>query len=151
MIWSTTTWERLHCCHGAILAEEIEPTNIFQAQFKPCLVTMERLTSDASTRNGLSWALTKSSEDRALDERLLAETREELECSWAEGAKRKHGRVKRVLGSLYFFLPWRQLVCEKGLRWNRHEIYTATCQSLQPTFYTEVKRVVLHGENCHPP
>ena len=39
-------------------------------------------------------------------------------------------------------------MCQKGLRRNRHEIYTATCQSLQPTFYTEVKRVVLHGENC---
>ena len=71
--------------NGATSAGEIEQTNIFQTQFKPCLVTMEQLTSDASRRNEFILSLTKNPGDLALDERLLAETREELECGWAEG------------------------------------------------------------------
>ena len=70
---------------GATLAGEVEQTSIFQAQFKPCLVTREQLESDALRRNELILSLTKSSGDRALDEQLLAETREELSCGWAEG------------------------------------------------------------------
>ncbi len=70
---------------GATLAGEIEPTGIFQAQFKPCLITMEQLQKDAVRRNDFILNLTKSSGDRELDERLLSETREELECGWAEG------------------------------------------------------------------
>ena len=70
---------------SATLAGEVEETSIFQAQFKPCLVTMEQLESDALRRCELILSLTKSSGDRALDEQLLAETREELSCGWAEG------------------------------------------------------------------
>ncbi len=70
---------------GATLAGEIEQTDIFQAQFKPCLITMEQLQRDAARRNEFILGLTKSSGDRELDERLLSETREELECGWAEG------------------------------------------------------------------
>ena len=71
--------------NGATLAGEIEQTNIFQAQFKPCLVTMEQLESDALRRNEFFLSLTESSGDRALNEQLLAETKEELSCGWAEG------------------------------------------------------------------
>ena len=70
---------------GATLAGEIEQTGIFQAQFKPCLITMDQLQEDSVRRNEFILSLTKSSGDRALDEKLLEETREELECGWAEG------------------------------------------------------------------
>lgn len=67
--------------HGATLAGEIEQTTIFQAQFKPCLVTfMKQPTNDASRRNEFILSLTESSEDRALDELLQS-----AECrSWME-------------------------------------------------------------------
>ena len=48
-------------------------------------MTMEQLQKDAARRNEFILGLTKSSGDRSLDERLLAETREELECGWSEG------------------------------------------------------------------
>ena len=70
---------------GATLAGEVERTNVFQEQFKPCLVTMEQLENDASRRNEFILGLTKSSGDRLLDEQLLAATKEELSCGWAEG------------------------------------------------------------------
>ena len=70
---------------GATLAGEVERTNVFQEQFKPCLVTMEQLENDASRRNEFILGLTKSSGDRLLDEQLLAATKEELLCGWAEG------------------------------------------------------------------
>ena len=81
---------------GATLAGEIEQTGIFQAQFKPCLITMDQLQDESVRRNEFILSLTKSSGDRQLDERLLAETREELECGWAEGP------------CLLTFQPWRQ-------------------------------------------
>ena len=65
---------------GATLACEIEQTKIFQAQFKLCLITIE-----SERRNDFILNLTKSSGELQLDEKLLAETREELECGWAEG------------------------------------------------------------------
>ena len=70
---------------GATLAGEIEHTEIFQSQFKPCLITMQQLEEDAVRRNDFILNLTKSSGDRCLDEQLLNETREELSCGWAEG------------------------------------------------------------------
>ena len=70
---------------GATLAGEIEQTGIFQAQFKPCLITMDQLQDESVRRNEFILSLTKSSGDRLLDEKLLEETREELECGWAEG------------------------------------------------------------------
>ncbi len=69
----------------ATLAGEVEQTNVFQAQSKPCLMTMEQLQKDAARRNDIILGLTKSSGDRILDQRLLDETKEELECGWAEG------------------------------------------------------------------
>ncbi len=36
---------------GATLTGEVEETKIFQAQFRPCLVTMEQLQKDAPRRN----------------------------------------------------------------------------------------------------
>ena len=71
--------------NGAALAGEVEQTSIFQAQFKPCLVTMEQLENDAPRRNEFILSLTKSSGDSALDEQLLLETKEELSCGWVEG------------------------------------------------------------------
>ena len=70
---------------GATLAGEIEHTEIFQSQFKPCLITMQQLEQDLVRRNDFILNLTKSSGDRCLDEQLLSETREELSCGWAEG------------------------------------------------------------------
>ena len=70
---------------GATLAGEIEQTGIFQAQFKPCLITMDQLQDESVRRNEFILSLTKSSGDRVLDEMLLEETREELECGWVEG------------------------------------------------------------------
>ena len=69
----------------ATLAGEVEQTNVFHAQSKPCLMTMEQLQKDAARRNDIILGLTKSSGDRILDQRLLDETKEELECGWAEG------------------------------------------------------------------
>ena len=70
---------------GATLAGEVEQTDIFPAQFQLCLMTMEQLQKDAARRNDFILGLTKSSRDRSLDERLLAEIKEELDCGWAEG------------------------------------------------------------------
>ena len=70
---------------GATLAGEIEHTEIFQSQFKPCLITMQQLEDDSVRRNHFILNLTKSSGDRSLDKPLLNETREELSCGWAEG------------------------------------------------------------------
>ena len=55
------------------------------SKLKPCRVTMEQLENDAPRRNEFIINLTKSSGDRALDEQLLLETKEELSCGWAEG------------------------------------------------------------------
>ncbi len=70
---------------GATLAGEIEHTDIFESQFKPCLITMQQMEEDSMRRNDFILNLTKSSGDRCLDEQLLSETREELSCGWAEG------------------------------------------------------------------
>ena len=59
--------------------------SVKKIKFKPCLMTMEQLQRDAARRNEFILGLTMSSGDRSLDERLLAETREELERGWAEG------------------------------------------------------------------
>ena len=63
----------------------MEQTDIFQAQLQLCLMTMEQLQKDAARRNDFILGLTKSSGDRSLDERLLAEIKEELDCGRAEG------------------------------------------------------------------
>ena len=60
---------------GATLAGEIEPTQVFQSQFKPCLITMDQLQQDSDRRNDFILGLTKSSGDESLDRQLLAETR----------------------------------------------------------------------------
>ena len=82
---------------GATLAGEIEQTKIFQAQFKPCLIAMEQLQVESERRNDFILNLTKSSGEPQLDEKLLAETKEELECGWAEGpvlrSSLEHGAI----------------------------------------------------------
>jgi len=66
---------------GATLAGAIEQTKIFQVQLKPCL---EQLQLESERRNDFILNLTKSSGEVQLDEKLVAETKEELECGWAE-------------------------------------------------------------------
>ena len=70
---------------GATLAGEIEQTKIFQAQFKLCLIILEQLQLESERRNDFILNLTKSSGELQLDEKLLAETKEALECGWAVG------------------------------------------------------------------
>lgn len=50
------------------------------------MITMEQLQKDASRRNDFILGFSIIPEyNRELDERLLTEAREELECGWAEG------------------------------------------------------------------
>ena len=70
---------------GSTLAGEVEKSDIFQSQYKPCLMTMNQLCQDAHRRNQLILQLTKSSGDVTLDEQMLNETELELEKGWAEG------------------------------------------------------------------
>lgn len=65
---------------GSTLAGEIEQTENFSGT-----VTMEQLQHDGIRRNGFILNLTKTSGDKELDAKLVAETREELECGWAVG------------------------------------------------------------------
>ena len=70
---------------GATLAGEVERCDIFERQFKPCLLTVEQLEAGAARRNQAIMAMTTSSGDADLDSRLLAETQEEIERGWARG------------------------------------------------------------------
>ena len=70
---------------GATLAGEVESCDIFERQFKPCLLTVEQLEAGAARRNQAIMAMTASSGDADLDKRLLAETLEEVERGWARG------------------------------------------------------------------
>ena len=75
---------------GATLAGEIEKCGIFEQQFKPCLMTVEQLEYGANRRNQAVLAMTTSSGDADLDQRVLSETQEELAKGWARGPYKLH-------------------------------------------------------------
>jgi hypothetical protein len=70
---------------GSTLAGEIDSSSMFQPSFKPCITTVQQLESQAEMRNKLVMRMTRSSGDKALDEAVLRETREEIACGWADG------------------------------------------------------------------
>ena len=70
---------------GSTLAGEIDSSSMFQPSFKPCIITVQQLESQAEMRNNLVMRMTRSSGDKALDEAVLRETREEIACRWADG------------------------------------------------------------------
>ena len=82
-------YEDMECLNlletGSTLAGGIERCDIFKAQYKPCLMTLDQLQRDSLRRNENSVNLTVSSGSDELDEQLLDETREELNKGWAEG------------------------------------------------------------------
>eukprot|EP00435_Cladocopium_sp_Y103_P043232 s1638_g12.t1 len=71
--------------HGATLAGEVEASAAFDNQFKPCLITLQQLESDAVRRNEMVIRLTCSSGSEETDLQMLRETELELEKGWAEG------------------------------------------------------------------
>ena len=71
--------------HGSTLAGSIESCNIFEDQFKPCLLTLKQLEQGAARRNQAILAMAVSSGDEAVDRQVLEETRVELERGWARG------------------------------------------------------------------
>ena len=71
--------------HGSTLAGSIESCNIFENQFKPCLLTLEQLEQGAARRNQAILAMTVSSGAETVDRQVLEETRVELERGWARG------------------------------------------------------------------
>ena len=71
--------------HGSTLAGEIGRCDIFKAQYKPCLMTLDQLEKDSHRRNEYILKLTVSSGSDDLDQQLLDETKEELSKGWAEG------------------------------------------------------------------
>lgn len=76
--------------HGSTLAGEVEKSDIFLSQYKPCLMTMSQLCQDAQRRNQLILQMTKTSGDSTLDEQMLSETELELGRGWAEGPFELH-------------------------------------------------------------
>ena len=64
---------------------EIQKTEIFDPQFKPCLITMEQLQAEAPRRNEFVLNSTVSSGSSDVDEQIMVETEKELELGWAEG------------------------------------------------------------------
>jgi hypothetical protein len=70
---------------GATLAGEIEASPSFEAQYKPCLTTMQQLEMNAGKMNEAVARMTTSSGDPSVDEQLLDETLLELQKDWADG------------------------------------------------------------------
>ena len=70
---------------GSTLAGGIDSSSMFQPSFKPCITTVQQLESHAEMRNRLVMRMTRSSGDKALDEAVLKETRDEIACGWADG------------------------------------------------------------------
>ena len=70
---------------GSPLAGPIEASPSFEAQFRPCLATVEQLTNNAPKMNEAVLRMTTSSGDLSLDKQLLEETLAEVEKGWAEG------------------------------------------------------------------
>ena len=70
---------------GSTLAGEIQKSDIFEAQFKPCLITMEQLEAEAVRRNEFVLSSTVSSGSSEVDEQIMIETEKELAVGWADG------------------------------------------------------------------
>eukprot|EP00435_Cladocopium_sp_Y103_P041156 s1982_g11.t1 len=70
---------------GATLAGEVEESKSFDSQFKPCLITLKQLESDAARRNELVLQMTCSSGSEEVDLQMIQETEVELAKGWAEG------------------------------------------------------------------
>lgn len=70
---------------GATLAGDVEPSLVFDKQYKPCLSTLEQLHHNASKINEVVLKMAKSSGPEQTDLQLLEETLLELERGWAEG------------------------------------------------------------------
>eukprot|EP00435_Cladocopium_sp_Y103_P074791 s4_g51.t1 len=71
--------------HGATLAGEVEVSEAFDLQFKPCLITLQQLEADAVRRNEMILQMTGSSGSEETDLQMLEETEIELSKGWAEG------------------------------------------------------------------
>eukprot|EP00435_Cladocopium_sp_Y103_P025849 s3652_g6.t1 len=71
--------------NGATLAGEVEVSDAFDLQFKPCLITLEQLEADAIRRNEMILQMTCSSGSAETDLQMIEETELELAKGWAEG------------------------------------------------------------------
>eukprot|EP00435_Cladocopium_sp_Y103_P038332 s3870_g10.t1 len=71
--------------NGATLAGEVEVSEAFELQFKPCLITLKQLETDAVRRNEMVLQMTGSSGSEETDLQMLEETENELAKGWAEG------------------------------------------------------------------
>ena len=89
---------------GATLAGDIEESSVFQKQYKPCMQTMDQLHKGATLKNAAILNMTRSSGDRALDEQLLAEAREEIRKGWAIGPFKLEELEKDAIVSRRFLL-----------------------------------------------
>ena len=70
---------------GSPLAGPVPPCDLFEEQFKPCLLTLKQLESGAARRNEMIRAMTKSSGDVERDEWVYSETCLEVAKGWAVG------------------------------------------------------------------
>jgi len=70
---------------GGTLAGKIEQSPSFEAQYKPCLTTLDQLSANASKMNEAVVRMTSSSGVAEVDGQLLAETLLEVEKGWADG------------------------------------------------------------------
>ena len=61
---------------GSTLAGEIQKSDIFEAQFKPCLITMDQLEAESARRNEFVVSSTVSSGSAEMDDQIMVETRE---------------------------------------------------------------------------
>ena len=70
---------------GATLAGDIEPTPVFQKQYKPCMQTLPQLHEGARVKNQAILNMTRSSGSQQVDQTLLDETMDEVAKGWARG------------------------------------------------------------------
>ena len=71
---------------GSTLAGDVIASRVFSDQYKPCLTTLSQLQEGAPIKNEMVLALTRSSGNAELDSAVLAETRKEVSCGWADGS-----------------------------------------------------------------
>ena len=89
---------------GATLAGDVEESSVFHKQYKPCMQTMDQLHKGATLKNAAILNMTRSSGDRAFDEQLLVETREEIRKGWARGPFKLEELEKDAVVSRRFLL-----------------------------------------------
>ena len=70
---------------GSPLAGDIPSSAVFEECYKPCLLTLPQLVRESDKQNQAILASCKTSGDRAVDEQILAETKEEVRLGWARG------------------------------------------------------------------